>query len=85
VIANYPQPREMAICETYALAPPNHDSSYVFFRNERWCVKRTSDPNGWLGPVLFLYEAEGGYDVFAPFPSWVELNLFMEKYDLVVF
>lgn len=82
--ADYPKPRDMAICETYALKPDSTPVGWntIDFRGECWVVKRELH---WLGPVLFRYEAEAGYDVFAHFVSWDLLNQFMEDYDLVVF
>lgn len=85
--ADYPQPREMPFCETYALKPPNEKllQGDIHFRGQWWRPKRSKDPCGWLGPVLFKYEAEAGYDVIAHFANHELLNQFMEDYDLVVF
>lgn len=85
--ADYPKPREVAWCETYALKPQGEKSLYgdINFRDEWWRVKRSPVPGGWHGPVLLKYEAEAGYDVIAHFASFALLDEFMEKHELIVF
>lgn len=85
---NAPKPRDMAICDTYALQPEGwiHGGTYgdCEIQGKLWRIKRPHNNDGWLGPVLFRYEAQDGYDVFAVF-CWSELKKFMDLYDLVVF
>lgn len=85
--ADLPQPREMAWCETYAIKPQSEKllQTDIYFQDQWWRVKRAKDAWGWLGPVLFKYEAEAGYDVIAHFASFDLLDEFMRINDLVVF
>ena len=84
--ADYPQPRELAWCQTYAIKPENEKRLYedIRFRGQSWRVKRSKDPWGWLGPVVFKYEAEAGYDVIAYFASFDLLIQFMDDYDMII-